>query len=191
MFVPNTWTENHFLPLPYLQGSLSTPTNPHSQFLFRTRSKNKWHTTWIDFDIYLKYIPPLQQMFHGKPVHQLCMQKKTCTCACPQQQLQQPQWHIREPCVDSASWRWQVAAGGGFIMLLGHMAAAAKLINMGRAAVSPACSRGQTAPGHPHCSGLPHTPCQASIRQVYKQTQRQGFRWSGWWERAAGDAAQI
>lgn len=32
--------------------------------------------TWIDFDIYLKYFPQLQQMFHGKPVHQLCMQKE-------------------------------------------------------------------------------------------------------------------
>lgn len=43
-------------------------------------------------------------------------------------------------------------------MLLGHMAAAAKLINMGRATMSPACSRGQTAIGHPLCSGLPsHT----------------------------------
>lgn len=61
-------------------------------------------------------------------------------------------WKAHEHCVDSVSWRGQVAAG------VYHAArtygCCGKSDEYGMA-VSPAYSRGQPAPGHPHWSGLP------------------------------------
>lgn len=66
----------------------------------------------------------------------------------------------------------------GFIMLIGHMAAATNLINMEWPA--------QTAPGHPHWCGLPHTPCSACIHTAKNSPVTRDLDGGGGW----GDAAE-